>query len=123
MRVVAGKKLADRVSIEKLATLTRMKTLNHMAAEEMLMLVWQGLHDENSPLWGMFTDGIQSAKHSTRARTRGDLMSGAITNLGRGNFPHPAIQVWNTVDPSLRTASTKSIAKKHIRQLVQLLPL
>ena len=123
MRVASGKRLVDRVSIANLSAMTKIKSFNHMAAEEMLALVWHGIKDANSPLFGTFEVVGETSGKSTRARERGDLRNLAKTSLGQRNLPHSAIQLWNQCDASLREIEAKSTAKKKIRQISSSLPL
>ena len=123
MRVAAGKRLADRVSVVKLSAMTQIETVNRMAAEALLMTVWQGLHDPNSPLSNEFMVVGEAEGKTTRARIRGDLKTSAKTTMGQRNFPHTAIQLWNhESNKSLRETSTKYAAKKKIKHLASLLP-
>mgnify|MGYP006877618566 CR=1 FL=1 len=123
MRIASGVRLSDRVSIERLSNVTKIKTLNHMAAEDMMMLVWKGLNDPSSPLSGVFSTGAEVTSKMTRAKTRGDLRSEAMTNLTQRNFPHTCIELWNNVDVSIRDCKTKFVAKQKIREISGLLPL
>ena len=60
-----------------------------MSASEKLMLIWQAVHEDGSPLADTIVrvtgcDGVVS-----RSMARGDLKTVAKTSLGQGNFPEP----------------------------------
>ena len=110
MSVASGYRRSDRISIQKLSEITNIKSVNQMAAEDSLMLMWQSLNGHNSPLLEAVS-GQDTWPKNTRAKTRGDIRKNATTNLSRANFPHKAISLWNSVDPTLRSIKEKRPAK------------
>ena len=124
MRVANGSRRRDRVHIVDLVELTGMNTLNRMAAEEMLNLTWQAVHDPNSPLSSSIKKRTNLADDRvSRSASRGDLLNEARTSLGQRNFPESAVRVWNSVALSIRDAPSKYAAKREIARASRNLPL
>ena len=122
-RIVAGKKLSDRVSIKDLCEKTRMSSVNQMNALEKISLTWKALRGPSSSLSDVLkTQPINDARTS-RAQSRGDLRPSAKTTIGQRNVPHSLVALWNaynaTVEPTVRP---DKVPKRAIRTFVNTLP-
>jgi len=120
MRLIVRKRVVDRVRIEELCERTGILSVNRMTAEEHLRIIWTAKLDQNSPLSEWFRAISNS---STRASSRGDIFTSAITSLATRNVPHTAITTWNFTDESLRNPQSLQMAKTQARHFIKNLPL
>ena len=120
MRLLQKKRLVDKMKIEDLCRKTGIPSINHMAAEEQIRIVWGAKTRPNSPLSELF-ECVSVGQ--TRASTRGDLVTSARSSLATQNLPHTAITTWNKTDESLRSAKKPKEAKTLIKKFIDHLPL
>ena len=124
MRLVTGKKLSDRVSINDLCTESGMLSVNRMSAIDKISLTWNSLNDPKSPLADALKVISGSGERSSRAKTRGDLQTLARTALGQRNVPHSAVSLWNQCESTIRSSvEAKKIPKNLIRKYAESLPI
>ena len=125
MRIVAGKKLSDRVSIRDLCEKTRMTSVNHMSALDKISLTWNSLKNPSSPLNTVFNPAPSNIEERvSRAKTRGDMRPSAKTTIGQRNLPHSVSALWNACDATIKsTALLNKIPKGAIRTFVKTLPI
>ena len=95
-----------------------------MSAAEKLLLIWQAVNDQSSPLSNTIpANKLPDNGMSSHAKSRGDLQLTSNSNLGQRNFPNPGIKLWNQTELSLRSKITKHAAKQAIKTFVNTLPL
>ena len=123
MRVAVGVRKRDRVRIADLTKQTGIQSVNRMAAEASLSLIWRSINVESSPLTAVIPRVVNMTGRSSRSETRGDLQSVAVTSLGRRNFPEPAVGLWNSAASTVKAAASKRSAKTAIKNFVNNLPL
>ena len=122
MRVILGCRLSDRVPISDLVTRSGLPTVNRMAAEEKIMLMWKAINDPQCPLSQLVKPEAANGKN-LRSNSRGDVKLRSRSTLGQRNFPEAASRVWNKTGLSIRSQVKKSMAKRLIKKFTQSLPL
>ena len=123
MRTALGVRVRDRVRIADLIERTGIQSVNRMSAEANLSLIWQSVNSESFPLSEMVTRVANTAGRSSRSATLGNLQPLAKTTLGRGNFPKPAIRLWNSSTSEVKAATSRRVAKTAIKMFTNTLPL
>jgi len=123
MRIATKTRLSDRIRIEDLLDRTGFQSINRMSATDKLMLVWQAVNQDGSPLADTVIRVSQGDRDSSRSMTRGDLRTIAKTTLGQENFPEPGIRLWNYADREIRKESIKRKARKNVKSFVKRFPL
>jgi len=123
MRIATKTRLSDRIRIEDLLDRTGFQSINRMSATDKLMLVWQAVNQDGSPLADTVIRVSQGDRDSSRSMTRGDLRTIAKTTLGQENFPEPGIRLWNYADREIREESIKRKARKNVKSFVKRFPL
>jgi hypothetical protein len=128
MRIIAGKRLTDKIPIQDLSATTGIRSLNHLSAEDKVKLMWNSLNSEESSLYNVFNNGsCGRTDMMSRARTRGDVRQTAKSKIATENLPNTAIEIWNKCHQNLLPLRTgtdghKKKIVKLIRQEVKILP-
>ena len=122
MRTATKTHLKDHIRIEDLLLQIGFQSFNRMSATDKLMLIWQAVHEDGSPL----ADTVMQVSGSgtvSRAMARGDLRTTAKTTLGQNNFPEPGIRLWNNANKDIREGKIKHRARRNVKISVNSLPL
>jgi len=123
MRIVTKTRIKDRVRIEHLLELTGFQSFNRMSATDKLMLVWQAVNEDDSPLADTVERISGSSGAVSRATARGDLRTASKTSLGQANFPEPGVRLWNKTTGEIRDEKVKRKARQKVKTFVNNLPL
>ena len=104
MRIITGKKVKDKVSIESLRKSTGTTSVNHLICYHILMDMYNILKDNTSAtLKEMFTEKLGSSNITTRSATQNKVT--APVNYGRNNdFSYYGPTLWNLLPDHIRNA-------------------
>ena len=120
MRILARKKLSDRVSIENLISLTNLPSVNRLSIADKLMEVWKSFNISGYPSSNIFTK-IEKPPHlMLRSNTRGDML---IPFGSKNDLVKVCTRLWNDAPLEIRQATSHNIAKNRILKYVRKFPI
>ena len=124
LRLLNNSTLKDRVNTEQLLKNTGLLSVNQLAASIKLMEVWKSEHIKDYPvqLEPNNTTGNSSGRNM-RPTTSRMWNQDARTAAEKESFSRNAAKIWNTALTELKIISTKSAAKKAIKEFCKSLPI
>ena len=115
MRVITRKKKSDQISIEKLRSLTGMKTVNQMACEEILINVWRAHRVEIPYVSKLLRDGMGNNHMMTTRQEKVGYVKGKST-MKWGDFLFDWIRLWNVSPLEIKRAESAKQARREIKK-------
>ena len=122
LRLLCGVKKSDRMSIKAMLEKLNWLSINQLAAEVRLCVVWKAVHDCECSLSHLFPK-FESSTLPTRAMNTQRLKNCVKTTLRENSFKYPSVVLWNLAPENVTTAENEKKAKKAIRAFVKTLPL
>lgn len=104
MRIIANKKLSDKMSIRDLHALTGLPSLNQMVIQATLMETWKMIQNEDNV--------FQKTVGTTRAASAGDLK---MPKQNKG-FVFNGTRIWNKTPTDLRNCEKINTVKMQIKK-------
>ena len=104
MRIIANKKISDKMSIRDLHVFTGLPSFNQMVIQASLMETWKMIQNENIV--------FQKVVGTTRAASAGDVKL-PKQNMG---FVFNGARIWNRTPIDLRNCKNVNTVKSHIRK-------
>ena len=99
-----------------------MLSVNQINAQVKLTEIWKSSNITDYPIVSVKQEEKEGTR-CTRAKTRGDVIQTASSQLSQATFLNDAFKIWNKAPLKIKTCNSLFSAKKEIRKYVKTLPL